>query len=276
MNNSTQSDADTNSVQNEQHLDRALSSDITGSSAKTWGFAVFMLALTLLFAFLGNWQVNRLAEKEAMLGAIEERIGNDPIFLPPLAEWIGFDPQTYNYRPLSVTGIFDHSKTVLVFTALVGANGTHSGPGYWVVAPLMLDQGGAIFVNRGFIPERLAGQFKEGGVGPVEEVTIIGTGRVSEKINSFTPGTDFQNRIEWVRNIERLSQFVDEDMGPFAPIYLDAAASSAGALPQGGETKLTIVNRHLEYAMTWYSLALLTPGLLFFWWRNNKKTKLAS
>ncbi len=185
----------------------------------------------------------------------------------------GFDPETYNYRPLTVTGIFDHTKTVLVFTALVGANGPHSGPGYWVVAPLMLAQGGAIFVNRGFIPQRLADQFKDGGVGPVEEVTIIGIGRVSEKINSFTPGTDFQNRIEWVRNIERLSQFVDEDMGPFAPIYLDAAASSVGALPQGGETKLTITNRHLEYIITWFALALLTPILLFFWWRNNTKNR---
>ncbi len=72
-------------------LDQSDTSNPKGASSgsKAWGFALFMFALTMLFVFLGYWQVNRLAEKEAMLGAIEERIGNDPISLPPFAEWVG-------------------------------------------------------------------------------------------------------------------------------------------------------------------------------------------
>ncbi len=244
--------------------------------AKTsWSFVVFMLALTALFAYLGNWQVNRLAEKETMLSAVAERIGLAPVGLPATAEWVGFDPQTYDFRQIEVTGIFDHSNTVRVFTSLTKTVGTYSGAGYWVVAPLLLDQGGIIFVNRGFIPEGAAGRFITGGAGPTGEVTIVGVGRISEKVNSFTPGADFQNSIDWVRNIDRLAQFLNDDSTPILQLYLDQQAGEIGALPQGGETKLTIINRHFEYALTWYALALLTPFLVLIWWfKSVRKPKV--
>ena len=239
---------------------------------KSWGFFVFMALLTGLFVLLGNWQMNRLSQKETMLSDIAQRSDNAPIPLPPASEWVGFDPQVYDFRPLQVTGTFDHSGTILVFTSLVEPRGQFSGPGYWVVAPFLLENGGAIFVNRGFVPERLASQFKDGGAGPLGTITITGMGRVSEKTNAFTPGTDFKNRVEWVRNVDRLKQQVDRDIGPFVQLYLDEQAGPDGALPQGGETRLTITNRHFEYAITWYSLAILTPILLFFWWRQSLKT----
>src|SRR5690606_2512080 len=52
-----------------------------------WAFVVFMLALTVLFGSLGVWQVNRLGEKEALIAAVEERAGLDPVPLPPAADW---------------------------------------------------------------------------------------------------------------------------------------------------------------------------------------------
>lgn len=247
-----------------------------GKPAKaSWSFIVFMLVLTALFAYLGNWQVNRLAEKETMLSAVAERVGLEPVGLPPTTEWVGFDPQTYDFRQIAVTGIFDHSNTVRVFTSLADTVGTYSGAGYWVLAPLLLEQGGIIFVNRGFVPENDAARFVTGGAGPSGEVTITGVGRITEKVNSFTPGADFQNSIDWVRNIDRLAQFLNDDSAPIVQIYLDQQAGALGALPQGGETKFTIINRHFEYALTWYALALLTPFLLLVWWFNStRKPKL--
>ncbi|MCF6302997.1 MAG: SURF1 family protein [Devosiaceae bacterium] len=246
-------------------------SDIKKAGSGNLGFIFFMLALTALFAFLGNWQVNRLQQKEALISAIEQRIDLPPASLPPIAEWVGFDPEIYDFRPLSVTGRFDHTKTVRVFTALEDANGSFSGPGYWIVAPLKLEGGGVLFVNRGFVPENQAAQFVDGGAGPTGVLTITGIARMSEEENSFTPGADFENKIEWVRNVERLSLFLDLDTPNILPIYLNADAGELGALPQGGETKLTIINRHFEYALTWYSLALLTPILILFWWLNARK-----
>ncbi len=236
------------------------------------GFSVFMLTLTALFVYLGYWQLQRLAVKDARISAVEQRADDAPISLPPINEWVGFDPQTYDFRPVQVTGTFDHENTVLVFTYLAEPRGRYAGPGYWVVAPLLLTDGGTVFVNRGFVPQAQSEEFKRGGAGPRGEVTIVGLARASEQPNTFTPGSEFSNRVEWVRNIERLTRFVDTDIAPVAPIYINAEAGMEGALPQGGETHLIFTNRHLEYALTWFSLAILTPVMLIYWlWRGRRQ-----
>ena len=68
------------------------------------GFVALMMTLTALFIYLGFWQVNRLAQKEQLISAVEERLGQEPISLPPVQEWVGFDAQTYDFRPLRITG----------------------------------------------------------------------------------------------------------------------------------------------------------------------------
>ena len=37
--------------------------------------------------------------------------------------------------------------------------------------------------------------------------------------------------------------------------------SPPGGLPRGGVTRLDLPNRHLEYALTWYGLALTLIGV---------------
>jgi len=45
--------------------------------------------------------------------------------------------------------------------------------------------------------------------------------------------------------------------GPLAPVYVDAAATPIpGGYPLGGETRIELPNDHLQYAITWFLLAL--------------------
>ncbi|MCB1518032.1 MAG: SURF1 family protein [Hyphomicrobiaceae bacterium] len=251
----------------------------SGSTRLTWRqmtFILFMLALTILFVGLGYWQMQRLGEKTRQLEAIAERSERSPIDLPPVAEWSVSDPLAFDYLPVTATGTFRNDETVLVFTSLEDPRGTYSGPGYWVIAPLQTANNGLVFVNRGFVPQDQKDQFKAGGAGPQVEVTITGLARVSEKTGMFTPASDLVNRIDWARNIDRLEQYVDTAGRTVAPFYIDEAASAPGALPQGGETKLTLPNRHFEYALTWFSLAIITPILVVTWLlRARKQTSLA-
>jgi surfeit locus 1 family protein len=50
---------------------------------------------------------------------------------------------------------------------------------------------------------------------------------------------------------------------PYALFALDADALPAnpGGWPQGGVTYVALSNRHLEYAGTWYGLALTLVGV---------------
>lgn len=228
-------------------------------------FVVLMLALTALFAALGVWQWQRLADKEALIATVESRMGRHPSELPAAGLWEELDIEFYNYRPLTLTGRYQPEQTVLVFTSLGSPRGRYSGPGFWVMTPLALEDGGTIFVNRGFVPQASGPAFAAGGAAPQGIVTLTGIGRASEEAQSFTPGADAGKRIEWVRDTERLARFADPARAPFAPLYVDLPAGDLGALPQGGETVVEFPNNHLGYALTWFGFALLTPVLLAFW-----------
>lgn len=228
-------------------------------------FVVLMLGLTALFAALGLWQWQRLAEKEALTATVESRLTRNPSTLPAAGEWAALDTEFYNYRPLMVTGRYLPEETVLVFTALASAKGRYSGPGYWVMTPFALEEGGTLFVNRGFVPQQSGSAFAGGGVTVPGTLTLTGIGRMSEAAGSFTPGAEPGKRLEWVRDTARLAGLVGPALAPIAPIYLDLPAGDPGSLPQGGETVVEFPNNHLGYALTWFGFALLTPILLAYW-----------
>jgi surfeit locus 1 family protein len=239
-----------------------------------WAFIVFMLALTVIFVGLGKWQLNRLAEKEALLASVASRMHLAPVPLPPVKEWVGFDPETYDFRPVSVTGHFVHDQAILVFTSLGDdAKGKYNGPGYWVMTPFAIDGGGSVFVNRGFVPEQFSAAFHDDKSGPQGELTVSGVARQSEAINSFTPAADSLKRIDWLRNTERLGTLVGPSLAPFPGIYIDLPAGPAGALPQGGETTVDFPNNHFGYALTWFGFAIITPVMLLVWIIRQRRRK---
>jgi surfeit locus 1 family protein len=137
------------------------------------------------------------------------------------------------------------------------------------MTPFAVTGGGAVWVNRGFVPQRTGPGFASGGDGPAGELTLTGVARKSESVSTFTPPVDIPDRTDFVRTIDRLDTLADPALGPFAPIYVDLAAGPAGALPQGGETVVEFPNNHFGYALTWFGFAILTPCLLAFWvWRQ--------
>lgn len=231
----------------------------------TWTFVVLMLALAATCVWLGSWQMQRLAEKDALIAAVAARLNADPIPVPPADQWNSLDLEALNFRPVALTGTFRYNQSVTVFTSLANARGPASGPGYWVVTPFALAEGGTVFVNRGFIPE----DFQEAAVtdpqGEDGLVTISGLLRPGEAAGFMTPGPNTSDRIEWVRDPERLAAMVDPALAPFAPFYVDLPAGPAGELPQGGETVVEFPNNHLGYAYTWYGFAIVAVVMLGFW-----------
>jgi surfeit locus 1 family protein len=242
-------------------------SRLAGGRRLYWGFILLMLALMVLFAALGVWQLQRLGEKQRLIASVSQRADLPPAELPPLAEWPAFDPGAWEYRPVIVSGTYRPAQTVLVFTSLADQRGQYGGPGYWVMTPLDLVAGGTVFINRGFVPQDSAAAFAAGGAVEPGLISLTGTARAPEQIGSFTPAPDAAKRIDWVRTPFRLAAMAEVD-GPVAPITIDLPSGTPGALPQGGETVLSFPNNHLGYAVTWFGFAVLVPFLLFAWARR--------
>ena len=238
-----------------------------------WLFTALMLVLAGTCLFLGQWQMQRLGEKEALIATVDARLDAEPVPVPPAGEWNGLDMDAWNFQPVSLAGTYRYTQTLTVFTALADARGRYSGPGYWVVTPFELAGGGTVFVNRGFIPE----QYQEAAVmGDLHGddpgiVTIIGLFRPGEEPGFMVPEPNMSARIEWVRNPERMAAMVDPALAPVAPFYVDLLAGAPGDLPQGGETVVSFPNNHFGYALTWYGFAIVAVVMLGFWlWRQTR------
>lgn len=233
-------------------------------------FVLLMAALTVLFAGLGTWQIQRLAEKEALIAAVADRLDNPPQSLPPSRDWPTLDPAAYDYLPLTLEGRFLPGSTALVFTSLSDPRGKFGGPGYWVMSLFELTQGGTVFLNRGFVPQGQAEDLSrfEPANPASGNLTLTGIARRPEATSPFTPAPDAAGRIDWVRDPQRLADLVGSTES-VAPLYLDLPAGASGELPQGGETIVEFPNNHLGYALTWFGFAVLTPILTALWLRRS-------
>jgi surfeit locus 1 family protein len=224
-------------------------------------FVLLVCALigVILLSGLGVWQLQRLEWKEALLAQIAARRDVAPAPLPPPAEWADLKPDDYDYRRVTVRGVFDHARESYLFRAsATGAVG--EGPGYEVVTPLRLDGGGVVFINRGFVPAekkdpatRAAGQI-------VGETTLAGLMRRPETRNWFTPADEPDKNLWFTRDPAALA--AHWRLEGVAPFSIDAdAAENPGGWPKGGATVTTIPNNHLSYALTWFALAATLAGV---------------
>lgn len=235
------------------------------------GFIVFMALLTALFATLGFWQLDRLQWKTGLLDAIEERAENPPVPLPSVREWDAFDAEALDYTPVVFTARYLDQPPVLVFDSLADPRGALGGPGYWVMQTAAVD-GGVVWINRGFITQAMA-DAGEIPVAPAGSITLDGLLRRPERAGAFTPEADLTSGKAWVRDPATLPS-PELGQGPLAPFYVDLSATAEpGDVPQGGETHLAITNNHLDYALTWFGLAVLTPVMVIIWlWRRRRST----
>jgi surfeit locus 1 family protein len=135
-----------------------------------------------------------------------------------------------------------------------------------LLTPLELASGASVIVNRGFVPldRKDAATRREGQVaGPV---SVTGLLRMPEDTSYFTPANDPTRDAWYRRDPEEIARA--RGLARAAPFMIDAdAAPNPGGLPQGGATRVQFTNNHLQYAITWFGLALALAGVFaaFAW-----------
>ncbi|MFD2238599.1 SURF1 family protein [Aureimonas populi] len=209
---------------------------------------------------LGLWQVDRLAWKEAIVARIDSRIHAQPI---DLARAIAIADETgdIDYMPVSARGRFLHGGERYYLS-------TREGEAGWnVYTPLVVEGAqAAIMVNRGFVPyaRRDPATRAEGQV--AGEVDLVGLAREApaEKPASFLPDNDPAGNNFYWRGLADMSAGLDLPEGVrLLPFFLDAGPGEApGGYPVGGATVVDISNNHLQYAITWFALAVILAGML--------------
>lgn len=221
-----------------------------GRGARLWGAAVFGLAGVAVLVALGVWQLGRLEQKLDLIALIEARIAAAPVPVPAAP-----DPEADRYRPVTVAGMFT-GEAVHVLSSLQGA-----GPGSRVIAVLETDAGRRLLVDRGFLAEgRRAGADLAGG--PVE---VAGNLDWPRDFDASTPAPDLGRGLWFSRAPDPIAAHLGAE-----PVLIVAARIDGAAVPGLIVQPLgvDIRNDHLEYAITWFALALVWAVMsLYLLWR---------
>lgn len=227
--------------------------------------ALSAVALVVLLA-LGTWQVQRLFWKEALIATIDMRIASEPRPLAEIETRLA-ESGDVDYWPVSAAGIFRHEGERHFFA-------THKGQsGYFIHTPLELDDGRFILVNRGFVPfdRKDPATRAEGQVEGWQVIAGLARALVPEKPSFVVPDNDLPRNVFYWKDLEAMAASsgvgTPED---YIRFFIDANdAPNPGGLPIGGTTMVDMPNSHLQYAITWYGLALALAGVLAAWlWRQ--------
>jgi surfeit locus 1 family protein len=240
-----------------------------------WQTLATIVAFAILVS-LGAWQWNRMHWKRGLLDRLEAAAAAAPVALDRAVKAaadtpLGF-PEALQYRRVQVQGTFDHANEFHVWAP------ERRGAAWQVVTPLSLAQPVAnptatsgrfthVMVIRGIVPEaRKSPQSRADG--QVSDPLAL-TGRIRlDAPNSSAPDPNVVKNQWYTRDLVRMTaHFAGTGGGSasettFAPFFIEAAERTGpeGA-PEPDLAKLTLSNRHFEYALTWWGLAATLIGV---------------
>jgi len=230
-------------------------------------FALFVLVALGVLAALGTWQLERKAWKDALIAELEAKLSARPTDLPARDRWQGLSAATDEFRRVAFPAEFLPGEEALVYSSGSSLRPDVSGPGYFVFAPARLLGGSIVIVNRGFVPE--GRQDPKTRPLPAGVVDIVGVMRWPEQRGTFTPQDEPARGLWFARDPAAMA--AAKNWGNVALFYVDQEAPlPAGGLPKAGPLKASLPNNHLQYAVTWYGLALVILIAATFFWRSRR------
>lgn len=217
----------------------------TSSGRLGVSFTLFTLLMVAVAVGLGVWQLQRLAWKEALIADLQTRSTGPAAALPPGA----FDEEAMLYRPYRLEGRLYPARSLNLLSRLNAGQ-----PGRHIVTPLELDDGRVVLIDRGWVPLDWA------PTGPNEPraVTIEALARRGGWHSSewLKPANDpAGNAWVWL-DLPAMAEAVGLPNVESALYFAARIEQEPGAYPIGGRTRVTLKNDHLEYALTWFGLAL--------------------
>ncbi|MEP3052610.1 SURF1 family protein [Ascidiaceihabitans sp.] len=218
-------------------------------------FVIFGLGGAGILISLGTWQVQRLAWKQGLLAEIEARATASPRALTP--ELVA--DADNRYSPVKASGVF------LEGYLRVLASRKTIGPVYRIIRPFQSNSIGKILVDTGW--QRTADAVAPA---PMHRVQIKGNLDRPQEIDQFTPDPDVIDNFWFARDVDAMAQMLGVD--PVLMVLSEAPQVDLGVTPWPVETG-NIPNNHLQYAITWFSLAAIWLAMTAYFLTRGPRAK---
>ena len=219
-------------------------------------FIVFIgFAGTACLLYLGKWQVDRLYWKLDVLKKIDQKIAAAPVLLPA-------EPSESVHKYLSV----EISGQFLQESIRVLASKKRYGAGYRIIH-VFRTNGRRLLVDLGFV-----GLETDYDIDLSSDISLVGNLHWPDEVDNFTPEPDLENNIWFARDVERVASALQTE--PILIILKDSTLKDKNIKPMPIDTT-HIPNDHLQYAITWFSLAIIWAlmSCLFIWTTRQKAVK---
>lgn len=213
--------------------------------------AIGLIGIAILL-WLGTWQIQRLAWKEGILAEIDATIIAEQRPLPRL-----IDPSAQRYMPIEMTGQIEEDPLRVLVSA------KQRGAGYRLISALQTQDGRRVLLDRGFLPVADPLPDPQG-----QTVTVEGNLHWPDDRNSSTPENDWDGNILFARDIAEMAEVLQTE--PLLVIARRITPPEPGMTPMPVDSS-GIPNDHLQYAITWFSLAAVWALMTGLWIRRRLK-----
>lgn len=225
--------------------------------------------MLLVLIGLGTWQVQRLAWKTDLIDGIEAQIAEAPVPLPAEID------RDWNFRPVTVTGRYRQEAghlQLLNRVSEMGRSGLHLVAGFEITEGPAA--GRSIVVDRGWIPAAYEDPTAlDRAVLPSSQVTLTGTLRAPTPLGWMQPEND-PTSGDWYRlDPAEMGAALGLPAPMFELVLVRTDGGDAGeAAPRPSTPGIDLPNNHLQYAITWYSLAATLVVVLLLYLRRRPES----
>ncbi|WP_341756773.1 MULTISPECIES: SURF1 family protein [unclassified Candidatus Tisiphia] len=203
---------------------------------------LIILAFIILLS-LGFWQIVRLQEKELFLNSIKNNLNNPPIDIKTLSV-------DKLYAKVKMKGHFLAGKNLHLYGR---KSMSTEKDGYYLISPFQTDGNKIILVAQGWF----AGKYKKNIDNVVNDSTeITGVILPSEKTKLFVLGNDVKNNVWFTLDLIQASDILGLTLENFYLIMEGNNNRSDILQSLSINNLLNVRNNHLEYAITWFTLAI--------------------
>jgi len=244
----------------------------------TFGFGLFTLTMVALFIGLGVWQLQRRVEKHALIAALTEKLAAAPVSLPPSSEWDKLTPQRDEFCRVHFKATYGAGSDAMVFSSGSAIRDDISGPGAWAFMPARLESGDMIAINAGFVQNTMQDRAQQDRavtrLVTGEAADLVGYIRFPESAGLLTPSANVEKRLWFARDLAAMAQALGwgKDGKTIAPFYIDLEQPAPpSGIPKPGPLHVHLKDDHMQYAITWFALAVAVVIAFFVWLRGKRR-----
>jgi surfeit locus 1 family protein len=253
-----------------------------GGSLRWWIAATLLAVLGVTFTSLGQWQLSRADERRGIAAAIEAGRSASPVALTGHQD----ASQLSDWRPAQAAG-----RWLPHFSLLLDNRNLDGKPGLWLATPLMLEDGSALLVLRGWAA-RPIGQYNALPTIALSAETIHVSGELFSRVPQLyaiaqdgpltfveSPSGVRENKLD-LNELPRRQNVLIEDLSKatglrFLPVVLMQTNDDGIALSRQWPQPSIDAHKNTGYAMQWFIFAAIAFGAMgVLLWRLMRREKI--